>query len=75
MNPDNSVYLLWHGDNLEEGAPKAKLLGVYSSDQKAQDRISRSLDKPGFTDHPDDFLIVPATVDKDEWPDGYVNVG
>ena len=75
MSEDSTVYLLWHGDDLEEGTPEAKLLGVYSSEQKAQERLTRSLGKPGFADHPDDFLIVPQTVDKDDWPDGYVEVG
>ncbi len=75
MSEDSTVYLLWHGDDLEEGTPEAKLLGVYSSEQKAQERITRSLGKPGFADHPDDFLIVSQTVDKDDWPDGYVEVG
>jgi hypothetical protein len=75
MSESDTVYLLWHGDDLGEGAPEAKLLGVYSSEQKAQERIQRSLGQPGFADHPDDFLIVPQTVDKDDWPDGYVVVG
>lgn len=75
MSEGNTVYLLWHGDDLEEGTPEAKLLGVYSSEEKAQERITRSLGQPGFADHPDDFLIVPQTVDKDDWPDGYVEVG
>jgi len=75
MDEGDTVYLLWHGDDLEEGAPEAKLLGVYSSEEKAQERIERSLGLPGFVDHPDDFLIDPYTVDNDEWPDGYVEVG
>jgi hypothetical protein len=65
------VYLLWHGDDLEDSTPEPKLLGVYSSEAAARERIERAKELPGFMDHPDDFLIAPYTVDKDEWPEGY----
>ena len=66
------VYLLWHGDDMDDDTPEPILLGVYSSEQAARDRITRSLDQPGFVDHPDDFQVVGYTVDKDEWTSGYV---
>jgi hypothetical protein len=69
------VYLLWHGDDIDEGTPDAKLLGVYSSEQTALDRIERCAGLPGFAEHPDDFLISQCAIDKDEWTDGYVEVG
>jgi hypothetical protein len=69
------VYLLWHGDDIDGDTPEAKLLGVYSSEQAALDRIQHSAEEPGFVDHPDDFRIVPYTIDRDEWEDGYIEVG
>lgn len=69
------VYLLWHGDDLDEDTPEAKLLGVYSSEQAALDRINRSSALPGFAEHPDDFHISQYTIDKDEWVAGYIEVG
>jgi hypothetical protein len=39
------------------------------------DRIQRSKSVPGFADHPDHFLIDPYTIDKDQWVDGYIEVG
>jgi hypothetical protein len=68
------VYLLWHGDDLDEG-PDAKLLGIYSTDQAGRDRMERATSLPGFVDHLDAFRIVEYTVDKDEWTEGYVEVG
>jgi hypothetical protein len=47
--------------------------GVYSTDAKAQQRISQAQTLPGFQEEPDCFQIVAYTVDKDEWTTGYVN--
>jgi hypothetical protein len=65
---------LWHGDDLEDGAPEAKLLGVYASESAARDRISRSASVAGFAEHPGDFHIARYQIDKDEWTEGYVEV-
>jgi hypothetical protein len=32
MESGTTVYLLWHGDDVDPETPEAKLLGVYSSD-------------------------------------------
>jgi hypothetical protein len=68
------VYLLWHGDDVYDDTPDAKLLGVYSSQEAAQDRIARSADLPGFAEHPEHFLISQYTIDKDQWESGWVEV-
>ena len=75
MESPQTVFILWHGyDDDDDATPDAKLLDVYSSEALAMDRIQRSRDVPGFTEHPDDFLIEPHEIDKDEWVDGYVVV-
>jgi hypothetical protein len=71
MTDPQVVYLLWHGDDPDEG-PNAKLLGVYSSEQAALDRINRSIALPGFAEYPEDFHISPYTIDQDEWTTGWV---
>ncbi len=70
------VYLLWHGDDLDEGTPEAKLLGVYSSETAARDRIARTLRArvPGFADHPNDFHVAKYEIDRDQWDEGYVEI-
>jgi hypothetical protein len=68
------VYLLWHGDDVHSDTPDAKLLGVYSSEEAAQDRIARAANLPGFAEHPDDFLISPYAIDRDQWESGWVEV-
>ncbi len=67
------VYLLYHAHDLVEEVD-VKLLGVYSSEQKAEEAKQRAGNKPGFSAHLDGFQIVQYEVDRDEWTDGYVSV-
>jgi hypothetical protein len=60
------VYLVWHGDDLDDG-PDAKLLGVYSSEDAARDRVQRAASLPGFVGQPDAFEIVRYEIDRDQW--------
>lgn len=55
-------------------ANDAKLMGVYSSEQAAQDRIARSANLPRFAEYPDDFLISRYVIDEDQWESGWVEV-
>jgi hypothetical protein len=42
------VYLLWHTHELEDGEVSEKLLGVYSTGEKAKKRIESARKLPGF---------------------------
>ena len=66
-----SVYLLWHSREVGGGETEDKLLGVYSSREKALARQREAVTLPGFRDFPDDFLIDPYPVDEDKWPEGF----
>ncbi|MBF9128697.1 hypothetical protein I0C86_06795 [Plantactinospora sp. S1510] len=57
----------WDGDDL-------KMLGVYSSEQRAEKRIQRARLLPGFRDEPDCFMVDRHQLDEDEWTDGFVSV-
>jgi hypothetical protein len=56
----------------EEEGDDLKILGVYSTEQKAQDRIVRARRLPGFRDEPDCFLVDAYTLDEDQWTEGFV---
>jgi hypothetical protein len=58
----------------EEDGDDLKILGVYSTEQKARDRIVRARSLPGFRDEPDCFLIDHYAIDQDRWIDGFVSV-
>jgi homoserine kinase type II len=69
-----SVFLVWH-DHGPDDSDNAKLLGVFSSPERAQQRVDAALTEPGFADHPDGFVVSEYPVDKDEWTEGFVELG
>ncbi len=66
--------LIWD----EEDGDDLKILGAYSSEQKAQERLARARELPGFREEPDcfliDFLIDLYTLDEDRWSEGFISV-
>ena len=67
----STVFLLWHFRQTGDGDSNDKLIGVYSSRERAEAAIERKLLFPGFRDHPEAFTIDPYTVDKDSWSEGF----
>jgi hypothetical protein len=66
------VYLLWHTHELEDGESNEKLLGVYSTEEKATRRMASAKKLPGFREAPAGFEVAPYVVDRDEWAEGFV---
>lgn len=69
-----TLYVLWHVyelDPLEE--EESKLIGVYSSEEKARDAIARLRVQPGFRDYPNGFEIRPRALD-DDWKEGFARL-
>ncbi|WP_426506360.1 hypothetical protein ACPPVO_50500 [Dactylosporangium sp. McL0621] len=65
---DENGVLVWH----EEDGDDLKILGAYSTDQMARERIVRARTLPGFRDEPDCFYVGAYTLDEDQWTDGFV---
>ncbi len=74
MGEPQHVYILWHGNDLSERPPEPKLLGVYSTETAAKDRIGRCIRDhvAGFAENRDDFIIDRYEIDRDEWVEGYI---
>jgi hypothetical protein len=66
------VYLLWHTHELEDGESDEKLLGVYSTEEKATRRIASARELPGFREGPVGFAVARYVVDGDQWAEGFV---
>ncbi len=66
-----SVFVLQHGHPTRDDVEDVKLIGVYSSREKAQAAIARLVLAPGFSDAPDGFHIDEYRVDQDQWVEGY----
>ncbi len=67
----NTVYLLHHVHELENGEEDVKLIGVYVTEHEAQKAISRLIIKPGFVHQPEGFQLEAYELGKDHWTDGY----
>ncbi|MGW0194640.1 DUF7336 domain-containing protein [Nonomuraea sp. NPDC003201] len=56
----------------EDLGDDVKLLGVYSTPGRAEQRIRVARNLPGFRDEPDCFWSAEVEVDEDAWTSGYV---
>jgi hypothetical protein len=65
------VFLLWHVHEFPCGEEDAKLIGVYSSQELAEQARQRVATQPGFREAPTGFCIDRYTVDQDNWREGY----
>lgn len=65
------VYLLQHCyeiNNCEE----IKTIGIYSTEEIAQDVIRKIILLPGFKDFPESFHIDKYALDEDNWKEGFI---
>ena len=53
---------------------RAKVIGIYSSQDLAHAAIERARVLPGFANEPDDFVVHRYELDKDHWPRGFVRL-
>lgn len=56
----------------EQDGDDVKLLGVFSSQERADECVESARPLLGFRDEPDCFLVSPQEVDKVQWTEGYV---
>jgi len=68
-----TIFVLQHLHETGDGED-VKLVGVYSSRQKAQDAASRLSLAPGFAAAPNGFHIDEYRLDQDQWSEGYATV-
>lgn len=70
----NTVFLLEHVHEFEDGHECVKLIGVYTSEALAREAKERVKDQPGFRDLTEGFVISEAKLDHDSWSEGYATV-
>lgn len=64
------VYSLWHVRRVG-GADDEKLIGIYSTREKALQAKERTVRLKGFRDFPGQFLISRELLDHSSWQDGF----
>ncbi|MGH7059360.1 MAG: hypothetical protein ACREFH_03135 [Stellaceae bacterium] len=72
MNQD--YYALWHFRVGDKGHDYDKLLGIYSTQQKAESAVMLLRGKPGFRDHPDGFEILDGLMNQTGMIDGFITI-
>lgn len=71
---DPSIWLAWH-EAETDGCKELKLIGVFSTRERAEAAVDARRGKPGFAEHPDGFEISAYVVDRDAaWLDGFITV-
>lgn len=69
------VFIVQHVHKFGEGREDVKMIGVYSSQQSAEEAVARLRVAPGFRDAPDGFSVDAYEVDRDHWIEGFTTVG
>lgn len=67
-----AVWVLHHVAREGTDDEDVKFIGVYSSQQKAEEAAESLRVKPGFREHPDSFHIERYEIDVDHWVEGFV---
>ena len=65
-----SVFIAWHTHETADGED-LKVLGVYSTEALAQQRVALAKTEPGFRDHPEGLEVAEHGLDEDAWLDGF----
>jgi len=66
-----SLFVVLHSPS---ATGKVKVVGIYSSEPRAQTAIQRTQVLPGFFDDADSFAVHRYDIDKDHWPRGFVRL-
>ena len=61
-----------HSYEKNNGFEETKIIGIFSTYQKAEETIVEYRIKKGFVDHPDDFFIDEYLLDEKNWSEGFV---
>ncbi|WP_156874073.1 DUF7336 domain-containing protein [Sphingorhabdus lutea] len=69
-----NVYLVTHAHELEFYAEHEKIIGIYSTQENAEEAINKLKLKAGFCERIEDFQIEEHIVDEDSWREGFATI-
>lgn len=58
----------------EADGDDVKLLGIYSTLERVEERVRQARLLPGFRDEPECFYFDACELDEDDWTEGFVRV-
>lgn len=65
-----SAFLLQHSYEID-GSEQVKIIGIYSTRDKANEVIGKYKTLPGFCCYPESFYIDEYEIDKNDWEEGF----
>lgn len=68
------LYMVHHVNRPDTEDEDEKLIGIYSTKQKAEEAVKRLSEQPGFSESPENFDIGEIGIDEDYWTEGFVTV-
>lgn len=68
------IYILRHELETDDLLTRFNVIGVFSSEEKAQEAIAQLEQDPEFKGHPGSFVIIPRTLDGTAWDTGFVTM-
>jgi hypothetical protein len=63
--------MLEHERELGDEVYETKIIGIFSSEQKAKDAVERLKVEKGFENYPDGFEVYPFELDDTQWNEGF----
>jgi hypothetical protein len=69
-----TLYSVWHEYESTPEVDEEKLIGYYSTRERAELAIARVRDKPGFSDRPNNFNIYDEVLGMESWRTGFVRL-
>lgn len=67
----NSVFIVFHARETSVGGEDVKMIGAFSSQERAEEAILKISDQPGFRDLPDGFSVDEYKIDEIHWQEGF----
>ena len=67
------LYIVTHTKGESEDIDDFKIIGIYPSENTAEEAVTQLRNMPGFSEYPDDFNVGSYVLGKNYWEDGFAN--
>ena len=68
------VFVVQHVHEIDSNNENIKMIGVYSTEKRAQEAVERLTLQPGFSRCQEGFEVIPYPLDKDHWVEGFITI-
>ncbi len=69
-----NLYIVQHEYENNKGCEVVRLIGLYSTKEKAEKALESVRNQHGFRDYPSGFYLERIQLDEDSWREGFVRM-